>query len=101
MTHQVRAHFGTIDTLAADQGTHAGNVDGIRSALRTHAQQALATLDGGMGADEQKACMDQVDRLIDEYLQSTQSMQRTTGNVGEAFQAGGRRAAGILGSGAG
>jgi uncharacterized protein YukE len=99
MTHQVRAHFGTIETLAADQGTLAGNVETIRAELRQHAQQALNTLDGGMGAEEHQACMEQVDRLIDEYIQSTQSMQRTTTQVGDTFQAGGQRARNILGSG--
>ncbi|HLU46093.1 MAG TPA: hypothetical protein VKZ67_13945 [Natronosporangium sp.] len=99
MSHQIRAHFGTIETLAADQGALAGNVESIRLALRQHAQQALQTLDGGMGAEEHQACMDHVDRLIDEYIQSTQNMQRTTTQVGDTFLAGGQRARSVLGSG--
>lgn len=98
--NQIRAHFGTIDQLAADQGTLAGNVENIRATLRTHASQALATLDGGMGTDEHQACMAKVDQLIDEYIRSTQDMQRTTGQVGESFMAAGHRARGVLGSGA-
>lgn len=99
-TGQIRAHFGTIDQLAADQGNLAGNVDGIRSQLRSHAQQALATLDGGMGTEEHQACMAKVDQLIDEYIRTTQDMQRGTGQVGESFRAAGVKARGILGSGA-
>lgn len=98
--NSIRAHFGTIDQLAADQGTLAGNVEGIRAALRTHAQQALSTLDGGMGTDEHQACMTKVDQLIDEYIRSTQDMQRTTGQVNQNFMAAGQRARGVLGSGA-
>lgn len=99
MSHPIRAHFGTIETLAADQGTLAGNVETIRAELRQHAQQALNTLDGGLGADEHRACMEHVDRLIDEYIQSTQNMQRTTNQVGDTFLAGGQRARTVLGNG--
>lgn len=99
MTHQVRAHLGTIETLAADQNTHAANVDGIRATLRQHAQQALGTLDGGMGTEEHQACMAEVDRLIDEYLQNTQSLRRSTDQVGQTFAAGGQRVRSLLASG--
>lgn len=99
-TNQIRAHFATIDQLGADQNTLAGNVDNIRAQLRQHAQQALQTLDGGMGSQEHDACMREVDRLIDEYLQSTQNMRRSTDQVGQTFLAGGNQARTILGSGA-
>jgi uncharacterized protein YukE len=98
-TNQIRAHLGTIETLAADQNTHAGNVDGIRAALRQHAQQALHTLDGGMGAQEHQTCMAEVDRLIDEYLQNTQALRRSTDQVGQTFAAGGQQVRNLLASG--
>jgi uncharacterized protein YukE len=98
-TNQIRAHFATIDQLAADQNALAGNVDGIRSQLRQHAQQALQTIDGGMGAEEHQACMHKIDQLIDEYLRSTHDLNRSTTMVGQTFLAGGNRARGILGSG--
>jgi uncharacterized protein YukE len=98
-TNQIRAHFGVIEGLAADQNTHAGNVDSIRATLRSHAQQALTTLDGGMGAEEHQACMDKVDQLIDEYIQSTHGIRRTTDQVSETFRAGGNQARTILSSG--
>jgi hypothetical protein len=98
--NQIHANFGTINQLAADQGAHAGNVEGIRATLRTHAQQALTNLGGGVGAEDHEACMAQVDRLIDEYLTSTRDMQRSTDSVGQTFHAAGSRARTILGSGA-
>lgn len=97
--NQVRAHFGVIETLAADQNTHAGNVDTLRASLRQHAQQALGTLDGGLGTEEHQACMAEVDRLIDEYIQGTQTMRRSTDQVGQTFQAGGQQVRNILGAG--
>lgn len=99
-TNRVHAHFGTINQLAADQGTHAGNVESIRAALRNHAQQALTQLGGGVGTEDHEACMAQVDRLIDEYLTSTRDMQRSTDGVGQNFQSAAFRARNILGSGA-
>jgi hypothetical protein len=98
-TNQIRAHLGTIETLAADQGSHAGAVDSIRATLRRHAQQALTTLDGGMGTGEHQACMAEVDRLIDGYLQNTQSLRRSTDQVGQAFAAGGQQVRNLLASG--
>jgi hypothetical protein len=100
MSNQIRAHFATIDQLAADQNTLAGNVDGIRAQLRQHAQQALSTIDGGMGTEEHQACMAKVDQLIDEYIQSTRAMNSSTNTVGQTFLAGGNRARGIFASGA-
>ena len=99
-TNQVHANFGTINQLAADQGALAGNVENIRATLRSHAQQALANLGGGVGTDDHDACMRQVDQLIDEYLSSTRDMQRTTTGVGDSFLAAGNRARTILRSGA-
>jgi len=98
-THQIRAHFGTIETLAADQNSHAGNVDTIRATLRQHAQQALTTLDGGMGTAEHQACMAEVDRLIDEHIQHTHALRRSTDQVGQTFAAGGQRVRNLLGAG--
>jgi uncharacterized protein YukE len=97
--NQIRAEFGTIDQLAADQGAYGGDVEGVREALRTQAMNALGVLDGGMGTEEHQACMTKVDELIDEYIRETQQMQRSTNEVGQTFLAGGTRARGILGSG--
>lgn len=99
-SYQVRADFATIDQLAADQGTHAGNIENYRTALRQHAIQALATLDGGMGTEEHQACMRKVDELIDEHIRATQSFQTTTGTVHDTFRQGATTARGILGQGA-
>jgi hypothetical protein len=98
--NRIHAHFGTINQLAADQGMHAGNVEAIRAAIRAHAQQALTQLGGGVGTEDHDACMAQVDRLIDEYINSTRDMQRSTDGVGETFQSAAFRARSILGSGA-
>jgi uncharacterized protein YukE len=98
--NQIRADFGTLDQLAADQGSHAGTIENYRAALRQHALQALNTLDGGMGTDEHNACMRKVDELIDEHIRATQSFQRTTGNVHDTFRQGGQMARSILGQGA-
>jgi hypothetical protein len=98
--NQIRADFGVINQLAADQNTLAGNVENIRSTLRTLASQALSNIDGGMGAAEHQACMAQVDRLIDEYINGTRDLNSSTTNVGDRFLAGGNQAARVLGSGA-
>lgn len=97
--NQIHANFGVIDQLGADQGAFAGNVEGLRAQLRNHAQQALSTLDGGMGSDEHALCMQKVDQLIDEYITSTKDMQRSTGTVNQTLFAGGQKAARLLGSG--
>jgi hypothetical protein len=97
--NQVRAEFATLDQLAADQGTHAGSVEGYRAALRQHAMTALENFAGGMGAEEHQACMRKVDQLIDEHIAATQSYQRSTGQVNETFMAGGRNARSILAAG--
>jgi hypothetical protein len=99
MGNQIRADFGTLDQLAADQGTHAGTIEGYRETLRQHAMQALATLDGGMGADEHQACMRKVDELIDEHIRATQAFQRSTRDVHDTFHQGGVTARNILASG--
>ena len=97
--YQVRAEFATLDQLASDQGTHAGNIENYRATLRQHAMAALSTLDGGMGTEEHQACMRKVDELIDEHIRATQSFQRSTGNVHDTFRHGGQTARGILGQG--
>jgi hypothetical protein len=96
---QLRADFGTLDQLAADQGTHAGTIEGYRDALRQAAAQALNTLDGGIGADEHAACMRKVDELIDEHIRATQSFQRSTHDVHDTFRQGANTARNILASG--
>ena len=90
--NQIRAEFGTLDQLAADQGTHAASIGNYRATLRQHAQQALGDLDGGMGTEEHQACMRKVDELIDEHITATQGFQRSTGSVNDAFLSGGTRA---------
>jgi hypothetical protein len=96
---QVRADFGTLEQLSADQGTHAGSVQEYRDTLRTLAQQALTTLDGGMGTEEHQACMRKVDELIDEHINATHLMQRSTGDVHDTFRQGGQSFRTILGGG--
>jgi hypothetical protein len=98
--NQIRAEFATLDQLAADQGTHAGSVEDYRRTLREYAKQALSDLDGGMGTEEHEACMRKVDLLIDEHITATQSLQRSTAGVNDAFLSGGNRARTIFGSGA-
>jgi uncharacterized protein YukE len=98
--NQIRAEFGTLDQLAADQGTHAGTIENYRATLRSHAMQALGTLDGGMGTEEHQACMRKVDELIDEHIRATMQFQKTTGTVHDTFRQGGQMARSILGSGA-
>jgi hypothetical protein len=40
-----------------------------------------------------------VDRLIDGYVQNTQSLRRSTDQVGQAFAAGGQQVRNLLASG--
>lgn len=96
----IRADFGVLDQLAADQSTHAGTVEGYRETLRRHAAQAIANFGGGMGEQEHQACMQQVDRLIDEHIRNTQQFKGSTTQVHETFQQAGQMARSILGSGA-
>lgn len=97
---QLRAEFSTIDQLAADQGSHAGNIEGLRATLKSHVSQALDNFSGGLGQEEHHACMAKADQLIDEYIQNMQKFQGTTGQVNESFMQGGRRAQSTLASGA-
>lgn len=98
--NQIRADFGTLDQLAADQGTHAGTIEGYRETLRQLALQALGTLDGGMGAEEHQACMRRVDELIDEHIAATRTFQGTTGTVHDTFLQAGQHARRMFSSGA-
>ncbi|MGA8117436.1 MAG: hypothetical protein WCA46_27685 [Actinocatenispora sp.] len=100
MNGQIRAEFGTIDQLAADQGGHAGNIESLRATLKSHVARALNTLDGGMGTEEHQACMRKADQLIDEYISNTQQFQRTTNQVGDTHLQYGTRAQNTLASGA-
>lgn len=98
--NQIRAEFGTIEQLAADQGQHAGSVENYRDTLRQHAREALGTLGAGVGSEDHEACMRTVDGLIDDHITATQGFQRTTGTVQETFVSGGHRMREIFRSGA-
>lgn len=97
---QLRAEFATIDQLAADQGSHAGNIEGLRATLKAHVAKALDNFAGGLGQDEHNACMAKADQLIDEYIQNMTKFQGTTNQVNDTFMQGGRAAQNTLGSGA-
>jgi uncharacterized protein YukE len=96
---QLRAEFATIDQLAADQGSHAGNIEGLRATLKAHVSRALDNFAGGLGQEEHAACMTKADQLIDEYIENMRKFQGTTNQVNDIFQQGGRKAQQILGSG--
>lgn len=96
---QIRAEFATIDQLAADQGTHAGNIEDLRATLKSHVTQALDNFAGGLGQDEHAACMAKADQLIDEYINNMRQFQGTTTQVNETFQQGGRQAQTTLAAG--
>jgi hypothetical protein len=84
----IYADFGVLDQLGADQGAHAGAVEGYREMLRQHVMGALGTLAGGVGTDEHAACMRKVDQLVDSHIAGTASFQRTTGEVDERHRLG-------------
>lgn len=97
---QIRAEFGTIDQLAADQGRHAGAVTDFRDQLRQAVSVALHNFDGGLGEAEHRACMLKAEQLIDEHISHTSRLQGTTHQVNDVFQTGGQTARRILSSGA-
>jgi uncharacterized protein YukE len=97
---QLRAEFGTIDQLAADQGGHAGDIEGFRAQLKAEVSKALDNFAGGLGENEHHVCMQKADQLIDQYVQNMQRFQGTTNQVNDTFQQGGRRAQSTLASGA-
>lgn len=99
MSYQIRAEFGTIDQLAADQGSHAGTIQELRGTLQSMVSKALNTLDGGMGTEEHQACMRKADQLIDEYINNMQQFQRSTNNVGDTHLQYATRAQNTLASG--
>jgi hypothetical protein len=89
MSHDnIYADFDVLDQLAADQGAHAGTIEGYRETLRQHVMGALDTLSGGVGTDEHAACMRKVDELVDMYIARTASFQVTTGDVDETHRVG-------------
>jgi uncharacterized protein YukE len=96
----IRAEFGTLDQLSADQGGHAGNIEGLRGELKAQVSKAIDNFGGGMGQEQHQACMLKADQLIDEYINGIRQFQGSTNNVNETFQAGGQRAQSILASGA-
>jgi hypothetical protein len=98
--NQVRADFATLDQLAADQGTHAGSVEGYRETLRQHALQAIGNFGGGIGTEEHDACMRRVDELIDEHINTTRTFQTSTGVVHDDFLQAGQMARRTFASGA-
>jgi uncharacterized protein YukE len=99
MANQIRADFGVLDQLTADQGNHAANIENYRQMLRQKVEQALSTLDGGIGSEEHEACMKKVDQLIDEHITATQQFKQSTSNVGDTFLQAGQTVRQILGSG--
>lgn len=96
---QIRADFGVIDQLGADQRSHMGNVEGTKAQLMSAVSGALGALDGGMGTEEHQACMRKAEGIIDDYIGSQQTMNRSTNQVGETFLGAGMRTRGILGQG--
>jgi uncharacterized protein YukE len=100
MGNQIRAEFGTLDQLAADQASHSGAIQEYKDLLRQQALAAIGDLAGGAGSDQHERCMRIVDDLINEHIDATNSFQRTTGNVNETFQAGGHRVRSIFSTGA-
>ena len=89
---QRRAEFATLDQLAADQGSHAGNLEDLRATLRSHVTTALDNFAGGLGEDEHTACMRKADQLIDEYIESVRTFRSTTNQVKPAPLTSGRSA---------
>ncbi|WP_436532168.1 hypothetical protein [Actinoplanes sp. HUAS TT8] len=98
-SNQLRAEFGTLDQLSADQGTHAGNIESYRETLKQHVSLAISNFDGGLGSDEHDAVMKIADRLIDEHIQATQQFKGSTTQVHDTFRQGGEMARNILASG--
>ena len=98
-SNQLRAEFGTLDQLSADQGTHAGTVESYRETLKQHVNLAISNFDGGLGSDEHNAVMKIADRLIDEHIAATQQFQGSTHQVHDTFRQGGQAARNILASG--
>ena len=97
---RIRAEFGTLDQLAADQGRHAVAVADYRDQLRQAVAVALQNFEGGLGEAEHQACMRKAEELIDEHINQTTRLQGTTHQVNDIFQAGGQTARRILSSGA-
>lgn len=98
-SNQLRAEFGTLEQLAADQSSHAGTIEGYREALKQHVVRAVANFEGGIGSDEHAAVMRIADQLIDEHIASTQQFKGSTDQVHETFRQGGQAARTILASG--
>jgi hypothetical protein len=97
--NRLRAEFGTLEQLAADQGGHAATIEGYREALKQHVSQAVANFDGGIGGDEHAAVMRIADKLIDERITATRQFQGSTGQVQDTFRQGSQLARNILASG--
>jgi transposase len=98
-SNQVRAHFGTLEQLSADQTTHASDIEGYRATLKQHVLLAVNNFDGGLGSDEHVAVMKIADRLIDEHITATRQFKTSTDQVHETFRQGGQTARTILASG--
>lgn len=98
--YQLRADFAILDQAQADQGAHAGNIDGLKGALMAHVARALDNFGAGIGTEEHQICMRKAEQLIDEYIAGTRQFQNTTGQVNQTFQSGAQRARAILASGA-
>jgi uncharacterized protein YukE len=98
-SNQVRAEFGTIEQLAADQNTHGATIESYRDALKQHVVRAIANFEGGIGGDEHSAVMRIADQLIDEHIAATQQFNGSTVQVNDTFRQGGQLARSILASG--
>jgi len=97
---RIRAHFGGLEELQGQQVSHTSQVEELRARLRTEVAKALSNLDGGMGAEEHQRCMQIADKIIAEHVDNLTQYNRSTVNVNQTFQAGGRRAQAVFGSGA-
>lgn len=97
---QLRADYGQMDQGSADIGSQAGNVEEYKAQLKAEAGKALGNFGGGVGSDLHQAAMVQVDKLVDEHVQSLQQQKGGLTNATETFQGAGAKMKGILASGA-
>lgn len=97
--YQLRADFAVLDQAQADQGAHAGNIDGLKGILKAHVARALDNFGAGVGTEEHQSCMQKADQLIEEYVTGTRQFQNTTGQVNQTFQTSAQQARTILATG--
>jgi transposase len=99
-SNRLRADFGTLEQLSADQTSHAGNIEDYRATLKQHVLLAVNNFDGGLGSEEHAAVMKIADKLIDDHIAATRQFKSSTDQVHETFRQGGQTARTILASGA-